>query len=186
MYWLDTVILAVLALAALWGARTGLVGQAARLVALGVAIFGAIRLNDRVTPLLAGALTDAPAWAAQALAYAAVFLVIYATLITITLLLEHGVEAARMQWMNRLLGAGLGAIKAGVVLGFFFLGLVTYLPEVSKETLDRSALAVSLTAGARKICDAIPEEYRENLRAQLRHLEGLQGGGKRPDGGSAE
>jgi len=174
MHWLDTIIVAVLALAALLGARSGLVGQLARLVALVVAIFGAIRLNEQVTPVIASALTDAPAWLVQALAFAVVFLVIYAILLTITLLLERGVRVARMQWLNRILGAGLGAGKAGLLLGLLFLAVASYLPNLSPEAIERSGLARFLTAGAQRAVDAIPDEYRESLRAQLEHLETLQ------------
>jgi membrane protein required for colicin V production len=173
MNWLDTAILAVLALAGLLGARTGLVGQVARLAALVAGLYGAIRFNDRVTPLLAEAVVDAPPWLAQALAYAVVFLAIYAVLLTVTILLERGVKVARMQWMNRILGSALGAAKAGLLLGLLFLALHTYLPEFYPDTLKGSTLVPYLSASARKVVDAIPEEYRDNLRAQLRQLEGL-------------
>jgi uncharacterized membrane protein required for colicin V production len=180
MNWLDTAILAVVGLAALLGARTGFVGQVARLLALAAGLFGAIRLNDQVAPPLADALVDAPPWLAQALAYAVVFLVIYAGLLTVTLLLERAVKVVRMQWLNRLLGLALGAAKAGVLLGLLFLALTAYWPDVCRDVRDRSPLATFLTMGARKLVDAVPAEYRDNLQAQLRQLEGLQFAGPTP------
>src|SRR5205823_265913 len=117
---------------------------------------------------------DAPAWLTQALAFAVIFLIIYALLLTITLLLERGVRVARMQWLNRILGAGLGAGKAGLLLGFLFLGMTAYLPDLGPDALERSNLARFLSAGAQKLVEAIPEEYRDNLRAQLQQLEALQ------------
>ena len=174
MNWLDIAIMTILALAALLGARTGLVGQIARLAALVTGVYGAIRLNDRVSPLLAEAMPEAPDWLAQTLAYAFVFLVIYALLLTITLLLERGVKVASMQGLNRFLGSALGAIKAGLILGLVFLALAAYLPDICGQTLQRSVLAHYLSGGAQRLVDAIPEEYKDGLRAQLRQLEGLQ------------
>jgi uncharacterized membrane protein required for colicin V production len=174
MYWLDTAIVIALVLAALLGARTGFVGQVARLLALGVALFGAIRLNAWATPLLEQGVfqealfADAPAWLPRATAYAAVFLVIYVILLSITLLVEHGMRAAQVQWLNRTLGAGLGAFKAALLLGILGLAAAAYAPELCQEPLERSTLAPHLSGGVKRLFEAVPEEYRESLLAQLR------------------
>jgi uncharacterized membrane protein required for colicin V production len=174
MYWLDIAILAVVILATLLGVRTGFVGQVARLLALGVALFGAVRLNAWATPLLERSVfqeavfADAPAWLPRATAYAAVFLAIYVVLLSITLLLERGVRAAQVQWLNRTLGAGLGALKAGLILGILFLAAAAYAPDLSQEPLDKSSLAPHLSGGVKRLFEAVPEEYRESLLAQLR------------------
>jgi uncharacterized membrane protein required for colicin V production len=174
MYWLDIAIVAVLVLAALLGARTGFVGQVARLLALGVALFGAVRLNAWATPLLRESLfqdalfADAPVWLPRATAYAAVFLAIYLVLLSITLLLEHALRAAQVQWLNGALGAGLGTLKAALILGVLALAAAAYAPDLSQPALEKSTLAPQLSGGVRRLFDAVPEEYRESLLAQVR------------------
>jgi uncharacterized membrane protein required for colicin V production len=175
MNWLDTAILAVLGLAAFFGARSGFVGQVARLLTLGLAIYGTLRLNAWATSLLAEAvLAGASPWLVRVTAYAAVFLIIYVVLHTITLFLERGVKAAQMQGLNRILGAFLGAAKAALILGAIFLGLTTFAPEASQVPLEQSSLAPVLRNGADRLFQAIPVEYRDGFWAQLRQLDVLE------------
>ena len=117
-------------------------------------------------------------WAPRVLAYVAVFLVIYLAFLALTLLLEQGVKVVQMQWLNRALGALLGALKAGLILGLALLGAVHFLPDASGAAVDRSELAPFLTEGVRRLFDTIPEHYREQVTDQLRLLEGLAQGGQ--------
>jgi membrane protein required for colicin V production len=169
MYWLDTAILAVLAVAALLGARAGFVRQVARLVGLGVALYGAVRLHDRVAPWLEeSVLAEAPAWVVRVASYAAVFVAIYAGLLLLALWLDRGFRAAQARWLDRVLGAAFGAFKAGVVLGIAFLALATFAPEASRDFADRSSLAPHLGEGVRRLYETIPQVYRDRFQAQLR------------------
>jgi membrane protein required for colicin V production len=169
MYWLDTAILAVLVLTAVLGARTGFVGQVTRLLALGLALYASVRLHDRVAPLLEqSVLAEAPAWVVRAAAYATAFLAIYAVLLTLALVLDRGVRAAEARWLDRVLGAALGAAKAGLVLGLVFLALAALAPDVSQEVAEKSSFAPRLSAGVQGLFEAIPAQYREGLQAQLR------------------
>jgi membrane protein required for colicin V production len=182
MYWLDTAILIVLALAALLGARSGFVGQVARLLTLGVSLYGTIRLNEPATRLLAeSVLSGADGWLARGAAYVIVFLAIYVVLLAVTLFLERGVRAAQMQWLNRLMGAALGAVKAALVLGVVFLGLVHFAPDFSQAPLERSYLASYLSEGAQRVLRAIPAEYREKVWSQVREWEATEEAEPQPD-----
>jgi membrane protein required for colicin V production len=173
MYWLDIAILAVLTLAALLGARTGFVGQMARLVALAAGLYGAFRLHDRVVPLLEQSLlTEGPAWLVHAAAYAVVFLAIYAVLLTLTLFLDRGVRAAQSRWLDRSLGAILGAVKAGLVLGLLLIVLTAFAPDLGQEVTEQSSLAPRLGAGTQALFQVIPVEYRESWQAQIRSVIG--------------
>jgi membrane protein required for colicin V production len=175
MYWLDIAILAVLALAALLGARTGFVGQLVRLVSLAVGLYGTIRLHDRVTPLLEqSVLAEEPAWLIHGAAYAVVFLTIYAVLLTLTLFLDRGVRAAQTRWLDRILGAILGAVKAGLILGLLLVALTTLAPEISQEVTERSSLAPRLGVGAQTLLRIIPEEYRNSLQAEIKSMIGSE------------
>jgi membrane protein required for colicin V production len=181
MYWLDIAILGVLLLAAVFGAQSGLLGQVARLLALALALYGSVQLNGAVTGWLEPSFPpEAAAWLPQLIAYAVVFLAIYVSLLALTMLLEHGVKVAQMQGVNRSLGAVLGVVKAGLIVGLVVLGLTTYLPSVCGETIEKSSLAVFLRQSVQRTFDAVPQPYRDNILAQLRQLEELGAGEGRP------
>src|SRR5437588_6429560 len=106
MYWLDTTIVIVVAAGALFGAVSGLLLQLARLVGFAVALYAAIIFNDQATALLhQGFARDAEPWVTRVLGYVLVFLAVYLTIFVLTVVLERGVKAARLQAVNRLLGA---------------------------------------------------------------------------------
>src|SRR5262245_58368398 len=117
MYWLDTAILAVLLLGAAFGALSGLLWQVARLVGFVITFYAAILPNDPAASFLkASFMQDAEPWACRLVAYILVFLLIYLIILLLTFLLERALRASRLQTMNRVLGALLGAVKAGLIL----------------------------------------------------------------------
>jgi membrane protein required for colicin V production len=171
MYWLDTTILALLGLAALLGAWSGFVRQVVRLIAISVALVVSLTCNERVTAFLAQALEEAPAWAPQLLAYVGVFCAVWLTFFLFALLLERGLQEARMLWVNRLLGAAVGALKAALILGLALLAATAYLEEPNREAMQKSTCAPVLAQGARLVLATVPPEYRERLWEQLPALE---------------
>jgi uncharacterized membrane protein required for colicin V production len=171
MHWLDTTILIILAAGAILGAVSGLLMQLARLVGFAVSLYAAIIFNDQVTPLLQeGFARDAEPWVTRVLAYVLVFLAVYLTIFLLTVLLERGMKAARLQALNRLLGAALGAGKFALLLGAVFLGL-THLPNTTtRDMMDQSTLAPLLAHGTEQLVTALAGEYREELRGGLEGL----------------
>ncbi len=171
MYWLDTTIVIVVAAGALFGAVSGLLLQLARLVGFGVALYAAIVFNDRATTLLQqGFAQDAEPWVTRVLAYVLVFLAVYLTIFVMTVVLERGVKAARLQALNRLLGALLGAAKFALVLGAVFLGMTHFAAGATREMMGRSALAPLLARGTEQLVTALAGEYRDELRGGLDSL----------------
>src|SRR5262245_37735538 len=112
MYWLDTTILAILGVGAVFGALSGLLLQLALLVGFAVALYAAIACNDGATALVQQSFVqDAEPLTARIVAYVAVFLVVYLSIFLTTVALERGMKAVRLQVVNRVLGAVLGAAK---------------------------------------------------------------------------
>ena len=171
MYWLDTTILAVLGVGALFGALSGLLMQLARLVGFAVALYAAIALNDSTTALLQQSFVqDAEPLVARILAYVFVFLAVYLSIFLTTVALERGMKAARLQAVNRLLGAMLGVAKLGLLLGAIFLGIRHYPNPATQEIVRRSALAPVLAQGTESLVVALASEFNDDLRGGLDDL----------------
>lgn len=174
MFWLDTTILALLALGAILGAISGFLWQVARIGSLALAVYAAILLNDWVSSLIADAiLQEADPRIARGLAYLAVFLVVFVVLYQVIWLLDQWIQAVNLEPLDRLLGAGVGALKMGLLLAAICLGLTNYPNERTKAILDKSSLAPALASGMDAVLVAIPEEYKTELTAGWNHLREL-------------
>jgi uncharacterized membrane protein required for colicin V production len=183
MYWLDTTILAVLVIGAAFGALSGLLMQLARLVGFAVALFAAIYFNDGAADLTQRwFVREADPWVAHIVAYVGVFLFVYLLILFGTLLLERGMKGARLQALNRLLGALLGASKAGLILGAIFLALI-HMPNQSTQALvQRSALAPVLARGTESILIALVGNYQDKWREELQEFGKAAGAASLPEG----
>jgi uncharacterized membrane protein required for colicin V production len=107
------------------------------------------------------------------LGYLVVFLVVYLILFAATVLLERGMVAVCLQPVNRILGAGVGSLKAALLLGAIFLGMANYPHPSTQEMMDRSTLAPALADGAQLAIVAVPQEYKDwlcNGLVQLREM----------------
>jgi membrane protein required for colicin V production len=171
VYWLDTVIVAILIIGAIFGALSGFLWQIARVATIGVAIYASIYLNEWATQLLQDmALQGADPRISMVLAYLLVFVAIYVVFFLATVLLERGMMVVRLEPLNRLLGGALGVVKAGLILGAIFLGMASYPHPNMQEILDPSALAPALADGAQLVIVAIPQEYKDWLCEGLKNL----------------
>ncbi len=174
MFWLDTTILALLALGALLGAVSGFLWQVARIASLALAIYAAILLNEWASALLSEAiLQGADPRLARGLAYLVVFLVVFVVLYQVIWLLDQWIQAVNLEPLDRLLGAMVGALKMGLLLAAICLGLTNYPHAKTKEVLDKSSLAPVLASGMDAVLVAIPEEYKNELTAGWNHLREL-------------
>ncbi len=171
MHWADTTILGILLLGGIFGAMSGALWQLSRIIGLGVSLWASISLHEWASGVLGqaffqGARPEVP----RALAYPVVFIAVYVVLVAVTVLLEKTLRAARLQPLNRLLGAGLGVVKTGLVLGTLFLGLANYPNAHTQEIMKESVLAPALAEGMNVVISAIPEQYRTELQNGLKNL----------------
>ena len=171
MYWLDTVIVTVLAIGAIFGALSGLLWQIARVASFGVAIYASIYLNEWAAQALQDlVLQGADPRVGMVLAYLIVFIAIYLVFFCATVLLERGMTVVCLQPLNRFLGAGLGAVKAALLLGAVFLGMASYPHASTQDLMERSSLAPALADSAQLALVAVPQEYKDWLGSGLTSL----------------
>lgn len=163
MHWLDITLLIVLALGAFLGARRGLLWQVARLLTFGLAIYVCIYYHEPVAQFIAPYLKDASELVVSVLAYVAAFLAVYLVCYALTLLLEAGVKAAKLQTTDRVLGAALGALKAALLSGAVLMGLAMTAVPNTDEAIAQSRVAQAELQMMRAVIVAVPNEYKEQF-----------------------
>ena len=171
MFWLDTTIIALLILGAILGAVSGLLWQVARILCVALSVYAAILLNEWASNLLLEALLKgAEPAVARAAAYLAVFLAMFFVLYHVIWLLDQAIRAVNLEPVDRLLGAGVGACKMGLVLAALCLGLTAYPNPTTKEVMEKSTLAPVLAEGMEMVLLVIPQEYKTELCNGLKNL----------------
>jgi membrane protein required for colicin V production len=183
MHWLDITLLVVFALGALLGARSGFLWQVARLVTFGLAFYVSIFYHEPIADLLGTYLTGTSPFVLGALAYIGSFLGIYLVLYSVTLVLERALKAAKLKTLDRVLGAGFGALKATLLAGAVLMGLALYATPQTDAAMADSKLAPMLLEGMRAVTVAVPQDYKDQLNASVERIrqEGLKRAGEVSD-----
>src|SRR5262245_44993752 len=164
MYWLDFVLLLVLGIGAFLGARSGLLWQVARVVTFFLAIYACIHYHTDIAGVLLQNLSGASPTVTWLLAYLVTFLSVYAVCMLITYVLEKALRAAKLKPMDRLLGALVGVLKAGLLAGAILLGVALYAsPDEADGPLSQSKVAPVLLKTMRVVIVAVPQQYKDRL-----------------------
>lgn len=176
MYWLDTLLLVLLALGAALGFYSGFLWQIARILTLGAAVFATVTCNDAAARFCREQmLRDADPRIAQVAAYISVFLGVYLILFLATRLLYQCIRAAELVLLDRLMGGLFGAAKVALVLGVCCLTASSYPHPTTRAWMAKSVLAPVFADGMEHGLVLIPDEYKENLRTTLVSLRDMLG-----------
>lgn len=173
MYWLDTLLLTLLALGGLLGLWSGFLWQVARLAALSLALSATVLCNVSAAAFLhEQLLVGAEPRLCQAVAYIAVFLIVYLAVFYFARMLHRGIQYSDMQWLDRLFGAVLGAGKISLVLAGLCLVATHSSHPTTQQCLKESRVAPLLAQGMEWTLIWVPEKYRGEL------AQGIQGFGE--------
>ncbi len=166
MYWLDTVILCMLAGGALLGALMGFLWQMFWIIAVATGLFCTIAGNDVATAFVERYLLDgnSPA-AARGLAYVIVFGAVFLVFLIATLMVHRLVSKARLQWLNRLLGSAFVAVLLASALGLLFVFLSAV--PASRPVVEQSKIAPVLVAGIQSLVTQMPPQYRQTVEEKV-------------------
>jgi membrane protein required for colicin V production len=167
MHWLDIVLLVVLGIGVVLGARSGLLWQVARIVTFGVAIYATVFGNGLVVAQITPYLTDWSPMAVQVLAYVGTFLAVYLALFGVTLLLEKALKAAKLKTLDRVLGGLFGLVKAGLLAGAVLMGVALVATPDVDAALAESRVAPVLLTAMRGVIVAVPQDYKDQLNAAI-------------------
>ncbi|MBO6577281.1 MAG: CvpA family protein [Rhodothermales bacterium] len=175
---LDLIILAILAVGVLHGYRTGFFKQAGGIAGILIGFALGVALMQPAGDYLVRISGMEPALGPVA-GFISVFAATYLLVQIAAAVGEKALGAVKLTMLNRVLGGGIGGIKAGLFMSVAFIGMayVQLPPETSRDnsTLYHSVAAIMPTAwsyvsansGAldelsRRIEDQIPAEEASN------------------------
>lgn len=113
---IDILILIVIGVGAIHGLMRGFLHQLASLVGLVAGLFVARTLYGAVGEYLAPTIGTSVT-VAQILAFILIWLIVPLALLLMASILTKALKAIHMGWLNRWLGAGLGAVKCMLIVG---------------------------------------------------------------------
>jgi uncharacterized membrane protein required for colicin V production len=168
MHWLDSTLLALLALGAGFGFMTGLLLQVARVAGLGLALWATLFLHEQAVQLIQEfLLRDADTNLIKASAYAGVFVIVYVLLIVVTRFAKSLIIASGFAWMDRCLGACLATAKTAAILGAVCLLVSRATNPTTQEWMERCTVAPALSRAMEAALVMIPDDYKKSLAESL-------------------
>lgn len=177
MYWLDTLLISLIALGGLLGLWSGFVLQVARLLSMSLALSAAVFLNDPATQFLQEqVVVGAEPRVAQVAAYVTVFLLTYLILIYLARQLRKTVRTSELAWLDRVLGCLLSAGKVTAFLSALCLLAVHYPHPTTQEWAQNSTLVPVFAQGVDTTLSWLPEKYRPELGNGIPGLNPVLGG----------
>ena len=127
---IDIIILVAVGVGAVLGFMKGFIKQLASLLGLIVGLLAAKALYASVAEKVFSKVTDSMTLA-QALAFIAIWIAVPLAFILIASLLTKAMEAISLGWLNRMLGAGLGALKF-LLLVSMLIGVIEFIDSDNK------------------------------------------------------
>lgn len=187
IHWLDYTIGGLVASGLILGLCQGMVRMVVRLSVFVAALYASFIYHDQVTGFLIRKLpAETPVQLCSTLAYGGVF---FATCLALGLavhlirkvcgaltastlgdsakMLEPGLG---LKALNRLAGAGIGAILAGLVAGTMVWGMSLVNDPQFQANLEGSKLRPVVLKEMETVLAAVPEQYKEELRRAVQRL----------------
>ena len=165
---LDLVILAVVALGAIFGLLRGALRMATSIVALAAGVYVASIYYPRVAEFAQQRFGLGPA-AAAAVGYVMVFAAVFAVIAAIGEVFGRLVHIVRLGWIDRLSGAAVGVAVSGAMVGLSLMILTATLP-VDAAILRQSKLAPVMLRYAETLIAYVPEELKDAYRVKRDEL----------------
>lgn len=153
----DLIAIIVVLLSVLAGFSNGAVRELVGLCAFGLAVVGAVLLLP-FTGQLARAVVQ-PSWASSAVAVVAAFLLIYIVLqVGGRFLTSRLRDSGILGGIDQTLGGGIGLVRAGVLLGAFYLVYQAATPPALRPAwIDHAALFPAAGAAGRTLQSIAPD-----------------------------
>ena len=171
MSWFDIMLLGIMALSLISGFFKGILRE---VFSLGGVIVG-ILLALMFSPALKDQLIQ---WIpVESAAYAAAFVIIFILVAVLaellTRVLTKVLKFAKLNFANRLLGAGFGLLR-GVVIGVILAMGVSMFLDADHPVLTESKVTPYLINTSKVLMPLLPDEVEVEFREKLEELEGYR------------
>lgn len=154
---LDVGLLLALLGGTVQGMRKGLLRQVGVLAGILVGLTVALRYGHVTSQWLGQVIPQAKV--RQLLGPALSFVVCYLAVVVIVRLIHHLLCQSPMNWLNRVIGAGLGFVSTGVVLGCCLLAASTWIPSTGRF-IHRSPVAREVVRDTLLAWELVPQDLR--------------------------
>jgi membrane protein required for colicin V production len=166
-YFVLIVVVASVAIGAARGAIKGIISIASALAGLALAA----QLYPYAAGLFGGLVSTARA--ANFIGFVAIFLFVMAAGSLLARWLRGGLKRARLDWLDHLLGAGLGLLRGWLICSVIYLALTAF--PVKLEAVERATFAPALLEGTRVIAYMTSSDLRERFFNGYAMIQGMWG-----------
>jgi len=172
---IDIIILVLLLAGAITGFRKGFIKQLASLAGLIIGLIAAKMLYVAVGDKLIGTITTNPTFA-HSLAFVLIWVVVPIVFTLVASLLTKALEIISLGWLNRLLGAALGAVKLVLFISVFLCAF-EYIDSdnqiINKEMKESSALYYPMKELAATFMPVV-QDFAEDILHNNHELDGKE------------
>jgi len=148
----DLLVLAVIAVSAVFAAWRGFVQESLSIFAWAAAAFAALYFGPSVVPLLEGAMSE---WAAIVAGYAGVFLVVVIPLSFMSYRFSENVRRSPVHALDRALGFFFGIVRGLVIVGAVYLVFSVVVPIPRQPTWVTKARLLPLIQSSGEVLLAL-------------------------------
>jgi membrane protein required for colicin V production len=164
---LDIIFLVILGFCLVRGIFRGIIKELTSIVGVFVGFFVAYNFYSVVAVVISRFFTN-EAYLNIASFFLA-FTILFLAVGLVGVILKHLFKAVALGWIDRLLGATFGFVKAVLIVSVLLVPLTTYLPQKSTVIKD-SLLAPYATKISLVLVTVVPEEMKEKFHENLNSL----------------
>jgi membrane protein required for colicin V production len=161
--WLDVIIIAIVAVGAIYGLFRGILRMATTLVSLIAGIYLALLYYAQVGALIQQRVVAVSPTVAAALGYAVVFVLVFVIIEVAGHLLMRLVETVNLGWLDRLGGMAFGAAISAAICGLLLMLLTAAMPA-DAALLQTSQLAPEVLDYTEAMLYYIPPQVKQAYR----------------------
>lgn len=162
---IDIIIIVVTGTFVVRGIFRGLTRELASIIGVVAGFYGALMFSSRVAKLFPDRIAGSAF--ADVLGFAVVFCGILVAVHLIAYLIRWALGLTMLSWVDRLLGAGFGALKSALLLGVVFF-VVTRFVQPATPTMKQSLLygyvMTATEAMAGVVSSGLPDKISSNVK----------------------
>lgn len=158
---IDMIIVAVLSFFVILGIFRGLTRELASIVGVVAGFYGALLFSPRIVKLFPDKISTSAY--ADILGFAVIFCGVFLAVHLVAMLIRFALGITMLGWVDRLLGAGFGAVKGTLVLGVVFFVITRFVqpaPLFVKESILYGYVATATETMASVASNELPDTIK--------------------------